>query len=163
MHGGAQNKHVLLMVYKMFMDSLGDEFNMKKKYLIIILITVLGIISLFIGIIIVKNNKIIKNDLNHKTIESQLLSTLREYDGLNYSGFTIVYENKKGNIYMYVTKVTNSTVKNKNILIELYDQNGKVIIKKNAYIDLLNPNESKTIVTSTDYDLSNVYDYKVVN
>ena len=156
MHGGAQNKHVLLMVYKMFMDSLGDEFNMKKKYLIIILITVLGII-------IVKNNKIIKNDLNHKTIESQLLSTLREYDGLNYSGFTIVYENKKGNIYMYVTNVTNSTVKNKNILIELYDQNGKVIIKKNAYIDLLNPNESKTIVTSTDYDLSNVYDYKVVN
>ena len=64
---------------------------------------------------------------------------------------------------MYVTNVTNSTVKNKNILIELYDQNGKVIIKKNAYIDLLNPNESKTIVTSTDYDLSNVYDYKVVN
>lgn len=137
--------------------------NIKNKYIIIILVTIVGLISLLIGILIIRNNKNIKIDSGRKTIESQLLSTLREYDGLNYSGFTIVYENKKGNIYMYVTNVTNSTVKNKNILIELYDQNGKVIIKKNAYIDLLNPNESKTIVTSTDYDLSNVYDYKVVN
>lgn len=137
--------------------------NIKNKYIIIISVTIVGLISLLIGILIIRNNKNIKIDSGRKTIESQLLSTLREYDGLNYSGFTIVYENKKGNIYMYVTNVTNSTVKNKNILIELYDQNGKVIIKKNAYIDLLNPNESKTIVTSTDYDLSNVYDYKVVN
>lgn len=137
--------------------------NIKNKYIIIILVTIVGLISLLIGILIIRNNKNIKIDSGRKTIESQLLSTLREYDGLNYSGFTIVYENKKGNIYMYVTNVTNSIVKNKNILIELYDQNGKVIIKKNAYIDLLNPNESKTIVTSTDYDLSNVYDYKVVN
>lgn len=137
--------------------------KIKNKYIIIILVTIVGLISLLIGILIIRNNKNIKIDSGRKTIESQLLSTLREYDGLNYSGFTIVYENKKGNIYMYVTNVTNSTVKNKNILIELYDQNGKVIIKKNAYIDLLNPNESKTIVTSTDYDLSNVYDYKVVN
>lgn len=137
--------------------------NIKNKYIIIISVTIVGLISLLIGILIIRNNKNIKIDSGRKTIESQLLSTLREYDGLNYSGFTIVYENKKGNIYMYVTNVTNSIVKNKNILIELYDQNGKVIIKKNAYIDLLNPNESKTIVTSTDYDLSNVYDYKVVN
>lgn len=139
-----------------------------KKVLIVISIVVLAIMLVLIGYNCAGNEGK-TNNKDKDTVEEKNVASFDDQvvEGLEISGFNMLYENDITNMAATIKNTTDSDMKIENVEIYLYDENGKVITQIIPFFyvgDTLSKGEEKFYETPITGNVTNAsrVEYKIV-
>ncbi len=133
---------------------------MNKKALIIIIVAALVLVIVGATLILTKDKK--QEIKETKTEEKQAITEAdiikdESYGGLNFTNTTLVNDNGQYTLSIDVKNPTEADINLEQVNIVLKDKDGNEVISLLGYIgDPLKPNETRTITSFVDADLSKV-------